>query len=555
MPIPKSSSPYTIPQDVAVSGATAPNGKPYICVTSSGQTAWLPRSAFTGSGSEALKILNAANIPLLTSEWAQCRTKVAALTSYPFKTLIDRPGWNGEHFALPDGTVFSPRTTDEAVVLFPVNEQKCATAGSIYAWRVTTSLLKNQSVATFVLLAAYAGPFLALTNQIMNQGFEIAGPRGVGKSTVQRFAAAVCGPADNPLGLNYWVTADATINALERIMADHADMPLIMDEFNLYAAGENVAARARKFNELVFKLSNGSEKMRFGASNPQRSRFVFIASTNEPLEQLLLGHQLAGAEAAFDRLLTIPIGSDRPFGVFDSVPDKFVTSGQFAEHLNQAARKSYGIGIRHLLKHLVADLAKDPADVAQKLKESISYFRRQVGVDLNNGSETRVADAFGLVYAAGKFALRYKAISKHLDPLEATLACYRLNQTARSKPQDTAAQLVKLADDFDSLYETFDKIRDISDEEIEEARAIVREARGGQRELLLTDSQLKRFTLNTRAFFADPQIDRMLISENGRKQTKRRIRKKHKAERFYCFRLPPENTVQYSRQAAAGAGG
>ena len=433
---PKNSPRYKIPLDMSVSGATAPNGHPYVGVSSSGKTAWLPRSAFTASGSEALKILNAANIPMLTKEWAQCKAKVAALTAYPIKTLIDRPGWNGEHFALADGTVISPQDADQAVVLFPVNEQKCASAGSISAWRQATSFLEHQPVATFVMLAAFVGPFLRLTNQIMNQGFEIAGPRGIGKSTVQRFAAAVCGPADNPLGLNYWVTADATINALERIMAGHADMPLIMDELNLYAAGENVALRARKFNELVFKLSNGSEKMRYGAGDPQRSRFVFIASSNEPLEQLLLGHQLAGAEAAFDRLLTIPIGSDRPLGIFDHVPLRFASSGELAEHLNHASRKCYGVAIRQLLRLLVDDLAKDPDDVAKQLQNSINSFRKKVGVDPNNGSETRVADAFGLVYAAGEFALRYRAISRKINPLKAALTCYELNRVARSKPDN-----------------------------------------------------------------------------------------------------------------------
>jgi hypothetical protein len=416
---PENSSPYEAPLEVTVSGATAPDGKPYICITSSGRYVWIPRSAFTGSGSEALKKLNAANIPLLASEWAECRAKVAALTTYPFKALIARPGWNGTHFALPDGTVFSPQAADDAVVMFAINKQKCAAAGTVSAWRGTTSLLKDQPVATFVMLTAFVGPFLALTDQVMNQGFEIVGSRGIGKSTMQRVAAAVCGPADNPLGPNYWVTADVTINALERLMAGHADMPLIIDELNLYAAGDSVPARARKFSELVFKLANGSEKMRFGASDPQRSRFIFIASTNESLEQLLLGHPIAGADAAFDRLLTIPIASDRAFGIFDCLPPGCTSSGELADRLNQATRKYFGVGIRHLLKSLVAERAIDPDVVAERLRASILFFRKKVGVNRNDGSETRVADAFGLVYAAGKMALRYKAVSPKINPLKA----------------------------------------------------------------------------------------------------------------------------------------
>jgi hypothetical protein len=234
---------YEPPIKITVSGATAPNGKPYVQIRTSGKCTWVPREAFTGNGGEALRILKAGQMPFLANEWLQCKKLVAELRRYPKRPLIERPGWNGRHFALIDGTVFSPTGEDSAVLLFPKNRQKCASAGSIDEWRKLTAVLKDQPIATFVLLSSYLGPFLSLTNSMMNQGFELAGPGGKGKSTLQRLAAAVWGPADNPAGVNFWITANVTTNGLEPIMAEHHDSMLIIDDSNLFAADDHVAKK------------------------------------------------------------------------------------------------------------------------------------------------------------------------------------------------------------------------------------------------------------------------------------------------------------------------
>jgi len=529
---------YRPPVVIEVEGATSPNGKPYVLVATSGKRAWIPRGAFTGGGGEARNVLKAMGMPLLSEEWKRCKEAVAKLERYPLKPLIDRAGWNGRHFALADGTVFSPLRSKCPEVLFPANGQKCAAAGSIEEWLTITACLEHQQIATFVLLAAYASPFLILTNQTMNFGFELAGPGGIGKSTIQRFAAAVCGPTDSPQGTNYWINANSTIHGLERVMAEHQDMVLIIEESNLYAAADHAAKRAAKFNELVFKLADGTEKRRFSLTSPRRFRFVYITSSNEPLFQVLIGHRVDVAEAAGDRLLTIPISGTRPFGIFDSVPDTWPNARAFADFLNEQVRRCHGVGIRHLLDNLVAELANNPENVAKRLQRSLRYFRRKAGVDENDGSETRAADAFGLVYAAGKCAIRYGAVSNRLDPLHAALTCFRLNKATRTKRPSPIKQVLELADQWDTLWVSFDKLPQLTDAEIEDAPAIVREGPGERRELLLTERQLLRKFDNLRAFFSDNEVRRIWVREDGRRQTKRQFRRNRKAERVFCFRLP-----------------
>lgn len=538
MPNSRNSDGYQPPVDIHVSGATAPNGKPYVRIAASKRNAWIAREAFTSAGTEALRVLKAANIPMLPHEWKQCRAKVAELKNFPPKVLIDRPGWNGPHFALADGTVFSASTEEAPVVLFHMDSQKCAAAGSIVKWRGITRTLRDQPVAAFVVLAAYAGPFLSLTKQVLNLGFELAGPGGVGKSTIQRVAAAVCGPADSPLGRNYWITANATINGLEGVMAQHNDMPLIIEESNLFAAADRYGARAAKLNELVFKLADGTEKLRFNSDQPQRSRFVFITSTNELLAQLLIGYREAVTDAATDRLLTIPIDTSRPYGIFDCLPKGWANSGDLADHFNVGVRKCHGVGIRKLLQHLVRALAERPEWVSESINGHMIDFRMQVGVDQNDGSETRVADAFGLVYAAGMFAVQVGAVSRRIDPLKAALACYELNRKSRAKPPSHLAQLRKLADDFDTQWIKFDcRLPELSDEQVEDATAFVRERREEPYELLLTDRQFLRAFPNPKAFFADSEIQQRMVGEPGRRKTKRQIRSNRKAERFFVFRI------------------
>ncbi len=247
---------------------------------------------------------------------------------------------------------------------------------SITRWRDLTALLSDQPLATFVLLIGYVGPFLSFTSQVMNQGFELAGPGGAGKSTIQRLAAAVSGPADHPSGVNYWITANATRNGLETVMAQHNDMALIIDESNLFAAGEYSAKRAEQFNALVFSLSDGTAKRRFTSSEPQRSRFIFLTSTNEPLAQVLSGLRVAVAEAAADRLLTLPIDGTRdPTGFLTACLRDGPNMRAFADHLNQGIRQCYGVGLRRVLRSLTIEAASDPEAIARELRASMESLQ------------------------------------------------------------------------------------------------------------------------------------------------------------------------------------
>lgn len=315
-------------------------------------------------------------------------------------------------------------------------------------------------------------------------------------------------------------------------------MALIIEEMNLYAATDHDALRARKINDLIFKLSSGTSKIRYGSPDPHRTRFTFITSTNEAQAQLMLAGRLAVSDAAADRMLTIPV--EKPLGVFGCVPTGSASTGALAQQFNREVRKCHGVGIRQLLERLVPEMSERPDYVARRLRASTAYFRRKVEVEENDGSATRVADAFGLVYAVAKLVLRYGAASKRLKPLTAALTCYRLNQASRARPVDPLRLLTEVMGRWDVLHIPLGGLSELSNEQIDENDCIIKEKRNGRNELLFIESQFNRLVHNRRAFFADPRIERILVADGERKQTKRQIRLNRKSERVYCFRVPEE---------------
>lgn len=537
----KNLTPYCVPHKISVRGATAPDGRPFVRICASGKKAWISREAFAGNGRAALGILQTAGIPLLSKEWSNAQKQVANLIRYPVRPLLCNTGWNGDHFALVDGTVFSPDRTSRSIALFPKDTESMKTSGKLKHWRAITAELEGQHLATFILLIPFAGPLVGLSQHFANPGFEIAGPGGSGKSTVLRLAAAVCGPTDNAQGPNYWITANTTINGLERVMRDHNDTTVIMDEANLYAAADHITTRAAKFNELVFRLAEGTEKRRHRAGEPSRARFVFLTSTNEPLAQLLAGCRVNVAEAAADRLLTVPISHEREFGVFDWLPRKWTDAAAFADYLSAEVRKVYGVGFRRFIRRVVIERESDQAEFDICVRALIEKFRSIVGVDKNSGSETRVADSFGLIYAAGVLALKYKAISRKLDPLVACEEAYRLNRGLHSHRVDHVKKLLELSDQYETPWIRSDRLAEWSDADLEDSPCILRERPGGFKEILFTDSQLIRAFPDLRSFNNDPQVRQIRISENGRRKSKRQVRSNRGPERFHIFRMPLVN--------------
>lgn len=521
-----------------VEGFSAPSGQEWILVNDGDRRGWIPRPAFRGRASEAIDQLARQNIVIIgASRLKALIDRVAEISDFPTHPLIESVGWNGCHFALPDGTVFSPNDRVSGEVIFDRVHNRCAERGTLRNWkRSVAKPLAHQNIATFVLSLAFAAPILRLTNRVGNFGFELVGPGGTGKSTFQQLMSSVLGGAIQGEDGHYWTSFDATPDGLEQSMASHSDLPMILEEANLFIAGESQRVRGERFKALAFRLSGGTDKRRFGHSAAGEYRFVYLTSSNEPLSELI-GRNSETARAASDRLITIPLPSDRPHGFFDSIPESLNGGGDFARNLIAAANRNHGRAIRRFLQRLVDARATDEERLKTEIGALIARFYNKANIDLGDGSATRVAEAFGIVYAAGELARQYGALPRQHWCGPAVLACYHLHLANKAHIQSFASLLAGMTKRADVIDLGRRKVADIDRIALASASAFVRKD-GGERELWVRPSRINALIPSWERIKNDPEVDALLKREGRHERLKRPVGPGRAAQRVYCFRLP-----------------
>lgn len=536
---------FTPKGTIRVRGATAPSKLPYVWVNACEKIAWVPYGLFRGNGKDASDMLASRGIILLNKEWAELKAKVDLLKKFPPKPLIEKAGWSRSmrHYALPDGTVFgaAEKSGDETpVVLFDPHPWKVAMRGSPEGWTAKVAApLSKQYVATFVIMIMFSPPLLRLIGRTMNFGFELAGPKGVGKTTAQCLASSVWGPAVSASGRNFWFPAHATVAGLESLMAEHDDMSMVVEEANLFAAGESPHRRSAKTHQRVFQWAEGAEKARHKKTSQRRSRFVWLTSTNEALEEILAPGSDELADAAADRELTIPIGSDRQFGLFDSVPEPYSSASDFAASLTRALAQEYGHAIRVFLNGLVSDANTDRKALKARIQALIAKFRNSVEVNTDSGSARRVVDAFGLVYAAGRLAQDYGALPPSMKCLKSARIVYELNR-ATVDSRSPLERLYDYATRDDLIHFKAGALPDITVKAVKKSAGFIRTKRGGRRQLIITPEALDRAFASRSWILNDREVGAVLEKDRTHRSTKLRVSARGKPVRVYCFRLPAD---------------
>lgn len=526
-----------MPNDITVEGVSGASGRKYFIISDGLQNACLPSTDFVGSArgmadklaQKGIEIYGSKNVNALIANLDRVR-------NFPPSNVIEKVGWNGPNFALPDGTVIGNQSS---ILAFEANEQKCGRSGNLKKWKSKVAVpLTGHSLGSFILMSAFMPPLLDLTERVGNFGFEIVGKKGIGKSTLQYLMSSVLGGVLQGDGGHYWINLDTTINALEDVMKGHCDLPIIMDEANLLAADAPPKLRADIVKALAFKLGSGSEKGRLGNSTPRDYRLGFVISTNEPISSLI-GHNSEQARAAADRLITIPIDDAKPFGVFDFLPESYSSSGDFAQALVSAAGKHHGWAINEFITHLVKERSNDEKKLRKAIKKQVARFRIKAGINSNDGSAIRVADAFGLVYAAGILAQKYGVLPKSLRCGPAALDCYKLHIQQRvGAHQPFKKRLAKLAKDTDVLR--FTKKHETRKLKVNQHKAILRKNKN-QLELLVMRSKIEQVFPDWQSIKSSREITRMMKRDGKHSTVKRIVAKGAKPVRVYCFKILPDN--------------
>lgn len=242
-------------------------------------------------------------------------------------------------------------------------------------------------------------------------------------------------------------------------------------------------------------------------------------------------------EAAADRLMTIPLDG-REFGVFEHLPPDYEDIGDFIADLMNAAAEHHGHAMRHFLQGIVTLVAVNPAAFRQRLEAHIAEFRQHACIEANANRARRVADNFGLVYAAMRLGRHLGALPPTFDPLGSTMACYRLHRAAHQLQPAAADLLLGLANDPEVIDLDRRGIKFVSDARFQETKAFKKTNPQGVLEVLIPPASIRHLIPNWNVVRRDDlDVARLLTRETGHHTVKRQVRRNSKSDRLVCVRL------------------
>ena len=398
----------------------------------------LPMELLKGDGAEYRGVLLSMGLQLSTT------TKARNLLTHYIQTApsnvrarcVDRTGWHGNVFVLPDRTIGE---ADERILYQSASASPgtIKQRGTLAEWQKhVTAPCAGNSRLVFAICTAFAAPLLHITG-MESGGFHYRGISSTGKTTALRLAASAWGGAEY---LQRW---RATDNGLEALAAQHSDCLLVLDEIG------QVDPKAA--GEVAYMLANGGGKARANRTgtlrDPASWRLLFLSSGEAGLSEhmALAGRKpKAGMEI---RLLDIPADAGSGLGLFDTLHE-YASGSAFSKAITEAALKYHGTAGPAFIAEAVKHLGKLPGMV----KEAQRSFIEEHLSDDAGGQAHRAALRFGLAGAAGELATKWGiTIWQSGEAMNAAETCFKawLSQRGGAGNQETAAMLSQVRQFFE----------------------------------------------------------------------------------------------------------
>ncbi len=509
--------------------------KRYVLVVIGGLECLTPYEDWHGNGNDATNKLRQAGVTIVGS-MQEIKAAVAQLKQWRPARVADAPGWTPRGFAQPNGEVLIEPGDRQQLRAFVPDREMLERRGSLESWqKQVAEPLADHKVASFFMMVIFAPALLRLTDRTDNFGFELAGPAGRGKSTMQLLMASAAGPAIGSDGATYWRTCNSTMNALESTMSLFNDMPLILDEAGLVQGSGGADDRAREMRDMAFRLAQGRVKHRFGEQAGRTYRLVYVLSTNRPIASLLSSAHAAEAEAIADRLMTIPLTIERQFGIFDRLPKGVASTSAFADALKRGAAENYGHALTAYLQYLVRCRHGNAKGLRRWIARRVGRFVKAADANGGDGSQRRVADAFGLVYVAGLLAKRARVLPKSYRCMAAALSCFELHRNHGRVALAFDDRLRALIRRSDTIDLDVTDVAKLSAKELATCRAFLYTGRSGERELLVRQCDRARAFPDWNKIRHGSEVERRLKTSKDRNVVPRRIVPGGKPEDVYCF--------------------
>lgn len=303
---------------------------------------------------------------------------------------VDKLGWHGEQYILPDGAIGSD--SKQLIVYQSAHaiNSTIAQQGTLEQWRdELCKPLAEQSRFVFSIACAFAGQLLELLDDD-GGGFHIVGSSTMGKSLSLKVAASVWGNPDR-----YVKTWRSTDNALEGTASECNDSFLPLDEIS--------DSDAKAVGRTIYMLGNGTGKGRSTVTGHNRTtktwRIIFLSNGEESLQNFMAqaGQKTnAGIEVRVAHI-DADAGAGNDLRTFDSLVLADTSAAQ-ADKIKELYYRYYGVAGMAWLEHITTDKTATTATAKQLVSDFMSKYS-----DLAPQAH-RVAKRFAIVAAAGEMA-------------------------------------------------------------------------------------------------------------------------------------------------------
>jgi hypothetical protein len=467
-----------------------------------------------------------------------------ARAPFPTKTIVHKTGWvevgSKYNYVTPVGVIGPHR---ESVVLLgdePTQLEGWRVRGyQMEWWRELRDFADGNPLIVAAYLAAFAAPFLRLFDARPFTAY-IVGESSSGKTSLASAVAAPYGGGSSVLGAVS--SANISIEAINRMLAERNDAALFLDDPQQTHGNERKAAETLLL--WIFRVSAGATRKVYG-SNEDVSTFrtVMVVTGNRDLRSLktLVGNSVD--HHAHDARV-IELRADRPYGIFDRLPDG-VQAGDYARKLEAFARRNCGAAFQRAISHLGTawNFRRDRLRAAIVADgESIRPFLKVADGD---GVADRRRAIVELMFGAGCFFAGNRSLPFTREQMQSALIEVFDSHAQDSRRESPETEIVRYIKDHRSEFiDVRQGLFDLDDDAFRSARGFVRRRRDGRDEYCLTSERLGSIVSDAvdRTIAIENLAEkRLIVSESrgrigGRRHDRERGIRIGRKDRVYPFR-------------------
>ena len=332
------------------------------------------------------------------------------------------PGWRDGLFLLPGRVIGESSRRYRLRQSGDGQSVIGATSGTLDGWKLNVAeLAMNSSYIAFGIIAALAAPLQRFASLSEGVIFNLAGESSTGKTTAAKVAATVSGA---PRPLPSW---NITNRRLDERAAEYSDILLVLDDTEKRSGKTKQTAQA--LSDAAHVMTDGQSRdysdVVTGPDRLERLHWRCLAISTSPVTAeayaLKAGNPRSDGERV--RFIDIAVPDRENGGVFDYPGLGYSLGIEGAKlrirELEDVIKEYHGVALEPWIKYLLSDVT------SEDVNRLIRRFIEKVSPD-GTGFDERFAAKFGLVYAAGKLAIRAGILPWPKGfPLEVVEHCYR----------------------------------------------------------------------------------------------------------------------------------